>query len=236
MTIKQREEFLARIANRLGRPRRSGVMPPDWMVKPYVHLHAGLNQETLIKQFIENLRALQTEVLRASRGELGKALERIVEDSAARSVVYWNDERLQKIGLDNWLTQRGIAHQVWDVLLDEQELRHRAAGVDMGIAYAELGLSETGTVMLWNGGGRGRLVSLLPPVFVAVLSENTIIPRLTEAMAYVRGKMSEGLPACINFITGPSRTGDIEADLAFGVHGPGKVYVILLQEQENIYE
>lgn len=106
----------------------------------------------------------------------------------------------------------------------------------MGIAYAELGLSETGTVMLWNGGGRGRLVSLLPPVFVAVISENTIIPRLTEAMAYVRGKMSEGLPACINFITGPSRTGDIEADLAFGVHGPGKVYVILLQEQENIYE
>jgi L-lactate dehydrogenase complex protein LldG len=230
VATKQREDFLNRIASKLGRPRRSGVTPPDWAAKPYTHLHKGLDHEGLVQQFIENLRFLQTDVLRISSREFKEALDRVLESASARSIVYWDDERLHALGLGSLLEERGIMHHTWDTTTDEQELRNYAADAEMGIAYAEMGLSETGTVMLWNGGGRGRPVSLLPPVFVAVLSEKTIVPRLTEAAVYVHEKVLGKLPACINFITGPSRTGDIEMDLAFGVHGPGKVYVILLKE------
>lgn len=229
MAAKEREEFLNRIAGKLGRARRSGVKPPRWDTKPYAHLHQGLDHEGLVQQFIGNLRTLQTEVLRVSPEDAGQALDRIFESASVRSVVYWDDERLHAIGLSRLLDEKGVVHRAWDTAVDEQELRNYTAGVEMGIAYAELGLSETGSVMLWNGGGRGRMVSLLPPVFVVFLSEKTIVPRLTEAAEYIREKVPVRLPACVNFITGPSRTGDIEMDLAFGVHGPGKVYVILLK-------
>ncbi|ERI10292.1 LutC/YkgG family protein [Aneurinibacillus aneurinilyticus] len=230
MATKEREAFLNRIASKLGRPRRSGIKPPDWGAKPYVHLHEKLDQGGLIQQFIENLRMLRTEVLHIFPEEMEWALQQIFQETPAHSVVYWDDERLHTLGLSQLLDKQGVIHRSWDTSVDEQELRNEIAGIEMGIAYAELGLSETGTVMLWNGGGRGRLVSLLPPVFVVVLSDRTIVPRLTEAAAYVHEKVPGGLPACLNFITGPSRTGDIEMDLAFGVHGPGKVHVILLKE------
>ncbi|MFE4200487.1 LutC/YkgG family protein [Aneurinibacillus aneurinilyticus] len=230
MATKEREAFLNRIASKLGRPRRSGIKPPDWGAKPYVHLHEKLDQGGLIQQFIENLRMLRTEVLHIFPEEMEWALQQIFQETLAHSVVYWDDERLHTLGLSQLLDKQGVIHRSWDTSVDEQELRNEIAGIEMGIAYAELGLSETGTVMLWNGGGRGRLVSLLPPVFVVVLSDRTIVPRLTEAAAYVHEKVPGGLPACLNFITGPSRTGDIEMDLAFGVHGPGKVHVILLKE------
>ncbi|MED4727664.1 lactate utilization protein C [Aneurinibacillus migulanus] len=230
MATREQEEFLNRIAGKLGRPRRSGVKPPVWRAKPYAHLHEKLDQEGLVQQFIENLRMLRTQVLHIPPEEMEWALQQIFQETPAHSVVYWDDERLHKLGLSRLLDKQGVVHRSWDTSVDEQELRNDTAGIEMGIAYAELGLSETGTVMLWNGGGRGRLVSLLPPVFVVILSEKAIMPRLTEATAYVHEKVPDGLPACLNFITGPSRTGDIEMDLAFGVHGPGKVHVILLKE------
>jgi L-lactate dehydrogenase complex protein LldG len=225
-----REEFLNRIANRLGRPRRSGVMPPKWELTPYEHLHRGRTKEGLIEQFIANLRILQANVLHVTPDQIEDALEKVLAASQAHSVIYWNDERLRDLGVPAFLAQKGITHQKWDTACDEQELRRYAADTSLGIVYAEIGLSETGTVMLWNGGGRGRVVSLLPPAFVVVLEETNIVPRLTEAVEYVHTKVPEGLPACINFITGPSRTGDIEMDLALGVHGPGNVFVILVKK------
>lgn len=69
-----------------------------------------------------------------------------------------------------------------------------------------------------------------PPMYLVILPESKIIPRLTEAAAHIHGQVPTGLPACINFITEPSRTGDIEMDLALGMHGPGTVHVILLRK------
>ncbi|MEB3101745.1 LutC/YkgG family protein [Ferviditalea candida] len=228
---KTQEAFLDHIANKLGRPRRHGVTPPVWPNKPYAHLYQGLGREDLVQQFIANLAALnQTEVDRIPKSELGRVLHKATAKFAARSVLSWEDERFYSLQLEQCLKETGVVHRVWRPTEDEQELRAYAAQADMGIAFAEMGLAETGTVVLWNGGGRGRLVSLLPPVFVAVLREADIHPRLTQAVAHVHRQVERGLPACINFITGPSRTGDIEMDLAFGVHGPGKVHIILLTD------
>lgn len=228
---KGQEAFLDTLANKLGRPRRSGVTPPIWPNKPYEHLYQGLSQEDLINQFIDSLAVLnRTEVDRIPRSELGKVLQKVTAKFDVRSVMSWEDVRFHALQLDQCLQEAGVEHRVWRPTEDEQELRASAAQVDMGITFADMGLAETGTVVLWNGGGRGRLVSLLPPVFVAVLQEAHIYPRLTQAVAHVHRQVEQGLPACINFITGPSRTGDIEMDLAFGVHGPGKVHVILLTD------
>jgi L-lactate dehydrogenase complex protein LldG len=227
--LLQQEHFLNQIASKLGRPRRSGIKPPEWEQQPYKHLHEELDQEGLVQQFIKNLADLRTEVDRVQPAGFAEAFGKVLEKFQARSAIYWDDQRLHDLGLASLLDEKRVEHRAWDTTANEEELRAFAARADIGITFADAGLSETGTVVLFNGAGRGRLVSLLPPVYVAILWESSILPRLTQGAAYVRQRMTEGLPACINFISGPSRTGDIEMDLAFGVHGPGKVHVILLQ-------
>ncbi|PFN05808.1 LutC/YkgG family protein [Bacillus cereus] len=224
------ESFLNNIARKLGRNRRSSVTPPKWKNDPLRHFPKEIDHESLVEQFIANLHALHTEVSHIYRSEIENALQYVAEKFDVQSAVYWDDERLHQLEIGKYLTRNLVSYRMWQSKDDERELRDYVSRVEMGITYAEMGLAETGTVVLWNGGGRGRLVSVLPPVYVAILSEQTIYRRLTEGMTAVHENVPNGLPACINFITGPSRTGDIEMELAFGVHGPGKVHVILLKD------
>lgn len=230
MNTNVQESFLNNIARKLGRNRRSGVTPPKWKNDPLRHFPKEIDHESLVDQFIANLNTLHTEVSHIYRSEIENALQYAVQKFNVQSTVYWDDDRLHQLEIGKYLTRNFVSHRIWQSKEDERELRDYVAQVDMGITYAEMGLAETGTVVLWNGGGRGRLVSVLPPVYVAILSEHTIYRRLTEGVIRVHEQVSDGLPACINFITGPSRTGDIEMELAFGVHGPGKVHVILLKD------
>ncbi|HJV45206.1 MAG TPA: lactate utilization protein C [Bacillota bacterium] len=230
MSMEKQDAFLNKIANRLGRPRRSGVRPPDWEAKPYVHLYEGKTQEDLIQQFMDNLEALNTPVDRIYRSEITSTLESVLQGFGVKSTIFWDDQVFHDLKLADHLREKGIKTVEWNTTGSPMELRREAAQVDLGIAWGDIGLAETGTVVLFNGGGRGRVVSLLPPAFLCILSEKSIVPRLTQAVQQVHSKIPDGLPSCINFITGPSRTGDIEMDLALGVHGPGKVYVILLKD------
>ncbi|WP_459502294.1 LutC/YkgG family protein [Bacillus sp. C1] len=224
------DSFLNNIARKLGRERRSGVIPPKWSNTPSENLNKDVIQESFVEQFISSLNALNTEVSHVYRSEIRQALHYVVRKFDVQSAMYWDDVRLHELQVGTYLTENLVSHRIWQRKEDERELRDYVAKVDMGITYAEMGLAETGSIVLWNGGGRGRLVSVLPPVYVAILSENTIYRRLTEGVSAVHEQVPSGLPACINFITGPSRTGDIEMELAFGVHGPGKVHVILLKD------
>jgi L-lactate dehydrogenase complex protein LldG len=100
---------------------------------------------------------------------------------------------------------------------------------DVGITMAQAGIAETGTLVLQAEKERHRLVSLLPPVHVALLPADRIFATIGEALAALRGDTSEALSRAITFITGPSRTADIELTLTIGVHGPKELYVILIE-------
>ncbi|WP_134704133.1 lactate utilization protein C [Ammoniphilus sp. YIM 78166] len=225
----QQEAFLNKLAKKLGRERKSGVTPPHWESQPYSGMYEDKTKEELIQLFIQNLNTLNTEVDRVNREEFGAVLERVIQKFNVKSSVLWDDERLHGLQIPSTFNSKGIEHLVWNSSTSEAILRETAARVDLGVTYADMGLAETGSVVLFNGGGKGRPVSLLPPVYLCILSEDSIVPRLTQAMKRIQQQMPQGLPACINFITGPSRTGDIEMDLALGVHGPGKVHVVLLK-------
>jgi L-lactate dehydrogenase complex protein LldG len=96
---------------------------------------------------------------------------------------------------------------------------------DVGITSAQAGIAETGTLVLDSSVERNRLVSLVPPVHIAILHASRIYATLSETLA---GLQSRGeLSPAITFITGPSRTADIELTLAIGVHGPQELYVII---------
>jgi L-lactate dehydrogenase complex protein LldG len=99
-------------------------------------------------------------------------------------------------------------------------------GFDVGITAAQAAIAETGTLVLQSDRERHRLVSLLPPVHIAIIEANQICLTLGEVLAVLHGNGEEVSPT-ITFITGPSRTADIELTLAIGVHGPQKLFVII---------
>lgn len=101
-------------------------------------------------------------------------------------------------------------------------------GYDVGISTAQAAIAETGTLMLNSDAERHRLVSLVPPVHIAIVNAADICLTLGEALA-AAGQGSDLSPT-ITFITGPSRTADIELTLAIGVHGPQELYVIINEE------
>ena len=96
---------------------------------------------------------------------------------------------------------------------------------DVGITGAQAAIAETGTLVLDSARERHRLASLVPPVHIAIVDASSIFHTLAEALAFIHhdGDIS---PA-VTFITGPSRTADIELTLAIGVHGPQELYVIV---------
>jgi L-lactate dehydrogenase complex protein LldG len=101
------------------------------------------------------------------------------------------------------------------------------AGADLGITGSSFGLAESGSVVLSHGPGRGRLVSLLPPVHVALLQVDQIHRTLAHWAAGEPGAVAG--TANLVIVSGPSRTGDIELELKLGVHGPKHVHVILVK-------
>ena len=96
---------------------------------------------------------------------------------------------------------------------------------EVGITKAQAAIAETGTIMLDSSCERNRLVSLVPPVHIAIVAASRIYATLADVLAMLQSG-GEVSPA-ITFITGPSRTADIELTLTIGVHGPQELYVII---------
>jgi L-lactate utilization protein LutC len=98
---------------------------------------------------------------------------------------------------------------------------------DVGITTAQAAIADTGTLVLDSARERHRLASLVPPVHIAIVDASSIFQTLAEALAFIY--QDGNVSPAVTFITGPSRTADIELTLAIGVHGPQKLYVIVNQ-------
>ena len=109
------------------------------------------------------------------------------------------------------------------------EERRRAGAESVGVVRAALGIAETGTCVVETDGEKTRLATMLPETSVIVLRAGDIVPRLVDAAGYLRDRQKDGRVSYTSFITGPSRTADIERVGAIGVHGPLEVHVILLE-------
>jgi L-lactate dehydrogenase complex protein LldG len=99
---------------------------------------------------------------------------------------------------------------------------------EIGITSCTHAVAETGTLAMCSGPGSERLASLLPPVHIAVVHREQILPDLFDLFARLEADGLQNLSSNVSLITGPSKTGDLELRLTTGVHGPGKWHVILI--------
>jgi len=98
--------------------------------------------------------------------------------------------------------------------------KHELERCDVGISECDALIAQTGTVLITSRSAGGRALSCLPPHHVVVARREQLVPDLPAAMALVKQKYGGNYPSMISFITGPSRTGDIERILVLGAHGP----------------
>lgn len=96
-----------------------------------------------------------------------------------------------------------------------------------GISGCFCAIAETGTLMLLSGPQTPATVSLLPETHIALVAVSRIVATMEDAFALLRAECGS-LPRAVNFISGPSRTGDIEQTIVLGAHGPCRVHLVLI--------
>ncbi len=99
----------------------------------------------------------------------------------------------------------------------------------VGITGAFCAIAETGTLMLLSGADTPGATSLLPETHIAVLPRSRIVRGMEDAWALQRAECgADAMPRAVNFISGPSRTADIEQTLVLGAHGPYRVHLVII--------
>ena len=116
--------------------------------------------------------------------------------------------------------------QVQSGFTDREALRAACVTADVGITSADYALAETGTLVMLSSPEEPRLISLLPPVHIAVFPQSRMLANLDELLEVLPNPAEQ--TSSMVLITGPSRTADIEQILVRGVHGPGEIYAVIV--------
>ena len=121
-----------------------------------------------------------------------------------------------------------IAEKISGVAIVKVADRDYLFASDVGITSGEWAIAETGTLVLGSNAERHRLTSLVPPVHICILKADKMRQSLGEILELI----NTDLTRVVTFITGGSRTSDIELTLAIGVHGPRELHVVIINDQE----
>jgi L-lactate dehydrogenase complex protein LldG len=145
----------------------------------------------------------------------------------------WSPDALGVLGLAERLARDGVALLVPDDLHDPVE-RQEAAGVAVGITSVDAALASTGTLVMGADAGRSRAASLLPLHHIVLVPTSRIHATAESWIASLRteGRLEEVLRdgSQLTFVTGPSKSADIELTLTLGVHGPRTVHAIVYDD------
>ena len=218
------DAFLARIGQRLGRPRPERAAPRDVAGVPPVHRQNAPRSDALATRFADELQRVGgTTLVARSAAEVWTHLDRLLAEYRAATAVSWARAEFARWDVDALWSQRHC--HAWVPGGDADEYRARAAAAGVGITTADLAVAETGTLVMTSAATRPRSTSLLPTHHVALVHADQLVPQLGDALARVHA--AGAMPSALLFVTGPSRTSDIENDLTIGVHGPASVTVVL---------
>ncbi|WP_285397597.1 lactate utilization protein C [Lysinibacillus sp. fls2-241-R2A-57] len=234
--IEKRDAFLSKIAQQLGHTPKTELTRPTWQYQPQDRVLKGATKDELVKVLIDQCKNIETEIVITNTTNLSDELQKVVENYGGHSVITWKDERFQSYGLSSLMTkqwpQMNIQLYEWDSEQPEENI-HQAEKANIGITISEITLAESGTAVLFSSKDKGRSVSFLPENSIILIPKSTIVPRMTQAARLISEKIRNGeqIASCINFITGPSNSADIEMIPVIGVHGPIKATYIVIEDQ-----
>jgi len=208
-----RETILNKARMALGRSSGQAIAEP-----PPVRLRvAEVDTESRVESMLRAVEALAGKTRRAATAEDARAYVGAVLDG--KTAVASNAPFLRECGIvDLAGVQSGFT--------DAAALRALCATADVGITSADYALADTGTLVMLASPAEARLISLLPPVHIAVVPKERVLSGLDELLTVLPHPAEQ--TSSMVLITGPSRTADIEQILVRGVHGPGEIHVVVV--------
>ncbi len=224
-TLSAREAILQSIRSHL-----AASVPHDLKESELHHANApskvvpSVSDLPVVELFKEGLEAVDGHcILVQDEAEVIEALKQIITRLQSTSL------RARRIAISDAIEIPAILNGT-GLEFEEIAVTPSAAEVfsfDVGISRVQAAIAETGTLLLDSSRERHRLVSLVPPVHIALVDASQIVQTLGEALALLREP--DQVSPIVTLVTGPSRTADIELTLAIGVHGPQELYVVLNQ-------
>jgi L-lactate dehydrogenase complex protein LldG len=228
--MTNRAEFLSNISACLGRESLFSQPPPlSYQHDVHEQVMAGWSQEKITVAFMEYSRAIGVTVVETIKDKLNETLVSTVTTLGGGVCLLANEPLFEEMRTRALLSAH-FPVDVWDIDQWRQENVQKADKAKVGIAVAECALAESATVLFFCNRGAGRSVTLLPEAAIYVMPQSVIRPRLTQAMAFIREHLDEGLPSSINLVSGPSATSDIELVRVVGVHGPMRVAHVVVTD------
>jgi L-lactate dehydrogenase complex protein LldG len=216
---------------RIRRSLSSAVLPSARDPVPAAARIAPCEEGALVETFVRELKSVGAEVfLPSNSDEAADITIGLLRDScSSRELLAWDDSEFPVPELGSALQRAGFVRLNTHLPVDRELRRLRLAELgraSAGLTSAQAGLADSGTLALLSGAKRPRLASLLPPLHISIISKRAIYPSMA---AYFRAHPEDVLQASnLVFITGPSRTADIEQTLTVGVHGPRELATIIV--------
>lgn len=209
-----RDAILGHIRERLGsgagRAQEADARLHERPAGPQPLRAADAGESELVERFSARAQAAAAEVIDARSGLAGALAAHVQPDSGP-------------VVMDADLNP---ADPDWSAHGFAAACRRAEPGDAIGISRALCGVAETGTLVLHSGAGRPTTALFLPPLHVVVLARSAIVGSYEQAWALVRDQAQ--MPRTVNWVTGPSRSADIEQTLNLGAHGPVRLLIALV--------
>lgn len=190
----------------------------DWQK----NIPAGQDIDTLFNTFKEKAEALTVKVIRcASKEEAEKAINHEIKEGGFKKVVSVPLEKINLEAVKKQAQEDGVEF-ITDLNRDVVEQ------AELGISEFDLGISALGSIVQDATDVYKRLVSSLPPTHLAIIDTKSIVGTFEDSLDVIQKTYGTDVPGFIAYITGPSKTADIERVLTIGVHGPGRLIIVCI--------
>jgi len=240
-----RAEMLERIRKALGHPAPSGpasaTAPAGLAPARLEGIMPPIAAADSLPTFENEFKKVSGTPYRATTViEFEQILRKVLADAQAKAVVLTRNPLLGRVKLPERLRAWGMATEVWPEIspgstgtIGANAYRDQCFAAEVGISGVDFLLAETGSLVLTSQTEGSQLASLAPPVHVALYRREQVLSSLDDVLEHLYISTGTGSPMpgrSMVFITGTSRTADIEQILIRGVHGPREVHAILIEE------
>ncbi len=221
MSEGSRDRIFSRLNAASRQPQAPVSQPPAMPIKTY-------SQMEKIKKLKTLMEAMRTEVHLTGAKNWVNTVEDILKERDVKSLLYAPGTAIGKTLEHQWENRAGDLPQLISYKKDIEQLKEMVFNVDAGITSTTGAIAETGALILWPTEKEPRLMSIVPPLHIAVLQADKIHNSLSEVIQ--KENWPAKMPTNVVLVSGPSKTADIEMTLAFGVHGPKELIVLILED------
>ena len=181
-----------------------------------------------LKSLMETVRA-EVHVLPAA--EWIPRLKEVLGARVIKTLLYAPDTDLGSALAEAWQQDAAGLPELVAYAEPVESFKERLFAVDAAVTSAAGAVADTGALILRPTGAEPRLMSLVPPVHIALLRASAIVPDLEVAFARFAADRRFERHSAVTFVRGPSRTADIELQITIGVHGPRALHVVVLDDR-----